>query len=50
MPTEPHTRGFDIDPQGKFAYAAGVESGKMSAYSIHRDSGELAPMDTYGER
>ena len=46
VPTEPHTRGFDIDPQGKFAYAAGVQSGRMSAYSIHQESGELAHLDT----
>ena len=41
VPTEPHVRGFDIDPQGRFVFAAGVDSGRMSAYEIARGSGEL---------
>jgi 6-phosphogluconolactonase len=47
VPTEPHVRGFDIDPQGRFIFAAGVDSGKVSAYIINQGSGELSHIDTY---
>ena len=46
VPTEDHVRGFDIDPQGKFVFAAGAASGRMAAYEIE-DSGELTPTKTY---
>ena len=47
VPTEPHVRGFDIDPQGRFVFAAGVESGRMSAYEVDPSSGKLAFLDSH---
>ena len=41
VPTEPHTRGMALDPDGRFLLAAGVYSGAVSVYAINADSGRL---------
>jgi 6-phosphogluconolactonase len=45
--TEPVPRAFSIDPQGKFLYAAGLESGRLAAYAINGQTGALEPLETY---
>ena len=47
VPTEPIPRAFGIDPQGKFLYSAGLESGRLAAFSIDQDKGTLSPMQVY---
>lgn len=44
--TEAVPRFFDIDPTGKFLYAAGQNSGRLASYRIG-DKGVLEPMATY---
>ena len=34
VPTEPHTRGIAMDPNGRFLLAAGVYSGAVSVYRV----------------
>jgi 6-phosphogluconolactonase len=46
--TEAIPRAFTIDPQGKFLYSAGLESGKLAAFHISQGSGQLERMETYG--
>ena len=46
-PTEETPRAFNLDPQGRFLYAAGQASGKLASYRIDQDSGALAPLDVY---
>jgi 6-phosphogluconolactonase len=41
VPTEPHTRGMDIDPTGQFVLTAGVHSGAVSVYRMHPTTGRL---------
>lgn len=45
-------RGFNIDPTGRFLYAAGQASGKLAAFRIDRENGSLKRFATYevGER
>jgi 6-phosphogluconolactonase len=45
-PAEPVPRAFNLDPDGKFLYAAGLESGRLTGYRID-DAGRLAPLRTY---
>ncbi len=40
-PTERMPREFDIDPSGRYLYAAGEGSGNLAVYRIERKSGEL---------
>ncbi len=40
-------RAFAIDPQGKYLYSAGIESGQMSAFRIDQATGKLDRMATY---
>ena len=47
VPTEAVPRAFSIDPQGKFVFAAGLETGRLASYRINGDSGELEPMEVY---
>jgi 6-phosphogluconolactonase len=42
IPTEAVPRAFAIAPDGSFLLVAGLESGRMTAYSIDRQSGRLA--------
>ena len=45
--SEPVPRAFSLDPEGKFLYAAGLESGRLAAYRIDPDTGMLQPLTTY---
>ena len=45
--TEPVPSAFGLDPQGKFLYAAGSESGRLASYQINGDTGELTPGMVY---
>ncbi len=38
---------FSLDPEGKFLFAAGSESGRLASYRINGDTGELTPLETY---
>ena len=51
-PTEAVPRGFNIDPTGRFLYAAGQASGKLAAFKINSNTGALNRFATYdvGER
>jgi 6-phosphogluconolactonase len=46
-PTETTPRSFDIDPTGKYLFAAGESSGKLAAYVVDGKSGRLNRLDTY---
>jgi 6-phosphogluconolactonase len=45
--TEKTPRSFDIDPSGKYLFAAGESSGKLAVYRINARSGELTRLATY---
>jgi len=45
--TEATPRFMDLDPAGRFLYAAGQKSGKMASYRIEAGSGALEPMAVY---
>jgi len=45
--TEPTPRVFNIDPTGNFLFAAGQFSGRLAAYRIDANTGELKPLETY---
>ena len=47
VPTEPVPRAFSLDPDGRFLYAAGLESGNLALYEIDQDTGGLAHVETY---
>ena len=47
MPAEAVPGSFSLDPEGKFLFAAGTESGRLASYRINGDTGELTPMETY---
>ena len=40
-------RAFSLDPQGKFLFAAGLETGNLTSYEIDQDTGELTPLEVY---
>jgi len=44
--TEKTPRSFDIDPSGKYLFAAGESSGKLAGYRIDAKSGELTRFAT----
>ena len=46
-PTEKTPRSFDIDPSGKYLFAAGESSGRLALYRINEDSGGLKQETTY---
>jgi 6-phosphogluconolactonase len=46
-PTEKTPRSFDLDPSGKYLFAAGESSGRLAAYSVDGKSGRLKRMATY---
>lgn len=46
-PTEKTPRSFDLDPEGRYLFAAGEGSGKLAVYQVNADSGRLTPMQTY---
>ena len=45
--TEAVPRAFSLDPQGKFLVSAGLETGRLAAYRVNGDSGELEPLEIY---
>ena len=45
--TEAVPRAFSLDPQGKFVFSAGLETGRLAAYRINGGSGELEPLEIY---
>ena len=45
--TEAVPRAFSLDPDGRFVFAAGLETGRLASYSINQDSGELTPTQIY---
>ena len=45
--TEAVPRAFSLDPDGRFVFAAGLETGRLASYSINQDSGELTPTEIY---
>jgi 6-phosphogluconolactonase len=46
-PTEKTPRSFDIDPSGKYLFAAGESSSRLAAYRIDEASGRLERIATY---
>ena len=47
VPTEPVPRAFSLDPDGRFLYAAGLESGNVALYEIDQETGGLTHVETY---
>ena len=47
VPTEPVPRAFSLDPEGGFLFVAGLDSGRLATYKVHKDNGELSPLETY---
>jgi dipeptidyl aminopeptidase/acylaminoacyl peptidase len=45
-PTEKTPRSFDLDPSGKYLFAAGESSGKLAAYGVDGKSGRLKRLET----
>ncbi len=45
--TQAVPRAFSLDPQGKFLYAAGLETGNLTSYVIDQATGRLTPSDIY---
>jgi 6-phosphogluconolactonase len=45
--TEAAPHAFSLDPEGKFVFAAGGDSGRLASYRINGDTGELTPLETY---
>ena len=45
--TQTVPRAFSLDPQGKFIYAAGLETGNLTSYVINQATGELTPSEIY---
>ena len=46
-PTEKTPRSFDLDPSGKYLFAAGEASGKLVTYGIDGKSGQLKKQEVY---
>jgi len=49
VPTEPGVRPFCIDPEGRFAIAAGSggDAGRVATYRVNPNSGQLTPLEVY---
>jgi len=45
--SEPIPNALSLDPQDKFLFSAGQESGRMASFRVNADSGELTPLETY---
>ena len=46
-PIERHTRGTAIDPEGRFFYTTGVNSGRMASFTISQQTGALEPLENF---
>ena len=40
-------RAFNLDPEGRFLFAAGQANGQLAAYRIDQNNGRLSPLATY---
>ena len=47
VPTERHTRGTAMDPDGRFFYATGLLSGCLTSFAISRQTGALEPLESF---
>ena len=49
VPTEPGVRPFCVDPEGRFAIAAGSggDAGRVATYRVNQDNGQLTPLEFY---
>ena len=47
VPSEPVPRALNVDPAGRFLYAAGLDSGKLAAYEINEAWGGIDRIGTY---
>jgi 6-phosphogluconolactonase (cycloisomerase 2 family) len=47
VPTEAHPFELSLDPEGKFLFVVGRDSGRMAAYRVIEDNGKLQPLQTY---
>lgn len=45
--TQAVPRSFGLDPQGKFVYAVGQDTGHLTSYVINQANGELTPAEIY---
>ena len=45
--SEPRPNALSLDPQDKFLFSAGQDSGRIASFSVNSDSGELTPLETY---
>ena len=45
--TEPVPRAFSLDPQGRFVFAAGLESGRLASYRVNADTGVLEELENF---
>ena len=47
QPTEKTPRAFCLDPEGKYLFACGLDSGKLASYRINDQTGVLEPLEIY---
>ena len=47
VPTEAVPSAFGLDPEGRFLFAAGSATGRLTSYRIDETSGALTPLTTY---
>ncbi|MCY4652843.1 MAG: lactonase family protein [Dehalococcoidia bacterium] len=47
VPSEAVPRALNVDPQGRFLYAAGLDSGKLAAYEINEAWGGIDRIGTF---
>jgi 6-phosphogluconolactonase len=45
--SEPIPNALSLDPQDKFLFSAGQESGRMASFRVNPESGALIPLETY---
>ena len=45
--SEARPNALCLDPQDKFLFSAGQDSGRMASFSVNSDSGALTPLETY---
>lgn len=46
-PTEKVPRSFEVDPDGRYLFSAGENSGRLAVYRIDLDTGKLTPIENY---
>ena len=47
VPAERSPRGVELDPAGRFLYAAGNNNGKLAVFSVNQNNGVLTRVHTY---